>query len=390
MPATSPATPGTTLSNATKALNAWIEVDLDALANNARVLRETAGDATVIAVVKANAYGHGLDIVGPALEAAGIERFGVIFMPEALDLRATGVTRPVVVLGHSFPEDAAAAVANDITLTVDTNAQAEAVSEAALSAGKAPVPVHIKVDSGMHRFGLMPTEVAALASHVRGLGGVTLEALWTHLAMADHEDDSFTAQQDAVVAEAMRLVGDVPMRHIANTATTIRHPEFRYEGVRTGIGIYGGLPDHTPNPGLQPVLSMKARLARVFDVAPGEGVSYGLTWRAERQSRVALIAVGYADGYNRGLSNRGQVLVRGRRCPVVGRVCMDNFLVDVTDVPGATAGDETVLIGEQGSETISAREVAAAIDTINYEVLAGLNRRLPRLGHRQGIVEATC
>lgn len=390
MPASSPASPGTTLSNATKALNAWIEVDLDALANNARVLRETAGDATVIAVVKANAYGHGLDIVGPALEAAGIERFGVIFMPEALDLRATGVTRPVVVLGHSFPEDAEAAVANNITLTVDTNAQAEAVSEAALRAGKEPVPVHIKVDSGMHRFGLMPAEVAALASHVRGLGGVTLEALWTHLAMADHEDDSFTAQQDTVVAEAMRLVGDVPMRHIANTATTIRHPEFRYEGVRTGIGIYGGLPDHTPNPGLQPVLSMKARLARVFDVAPGEGVSYGLTWRAERQSRVALIAVGYADGYNRGLSNRGQVLVRGRRCPVVGRVCMDNFLVDVTDVPGAAAGDETVLIGEQGSETISAREVAAAIDTINYEVLAGLNRRLPRLGHRQGIVEATC
>ncbi len=390
MPAGSPATPGTTLSNATKALNSWIEVDLDALANNARVLRETAGDATIIAVVKANAYGHGLDIVGPALEAAGIERFGVIFMPEALDLRATGVTRPVVVLGHSFPEDAEAAVANDITLTVDTEAQAEAVSEAALRAGKAPVPVHIKVDSGMHRFGLMPTEVAALASHVRGLGGVTLEALWTHLAMADHEDDSFTAQQDAVVAEAVRLVGDVPMRHIANTATTIRHPEFHYEGVRTGIGIYGGLPDHTPNPGLQPVLSMKARLARVFDVAPGEGVSYGLTWRAERQSRVALIAVGYADGYNRGLSNRGQVLVRGRRCPVVGRVCMDNFLVDVTDVPGAAAGDETVLIGEQGGETISAREVAAAIDTINYEVLAGLNRRLPRLGHRQGIIEATC
>ena len=390
MPASSPATPGTTLSNATKALNAWIEVDLDALENNARVLRETAGDATVIAVVKANAYGHGLDIVGPALEAAGIERFGVIFMPEALDLRATGVTRPVVVLGHSFPEDAAAAVANDITLTVDTEAQAEAVSEAALSAGKAPVPVHIKVDSGMHRFGLTPTEVAALASHVRGLGGVTLEALWTHLAMADHEDDSFTAQQDAVVAEAVRLVGGVPMRHIANTATTIRHPEFRYEGVRTGIGIYGGLPDHTPNPGLQPVLSMKARLARVFDVAPGEGVSYGLTWRAERQSRVALIAVGYADGYNRGLSNRGQVLVRGRRCPVVGRVCMDNFLVDVTDVPGAASSDETVLIGEQGGETISARDVAAAIDTINYEVLAGLNRRLPRLGHRQGIVEATC
>ena len=390
MPANTPAVTNTPLADATKALNAWIEVDLDALANNARVLRETAGDATVIAVVKANAYGHGLEVVGPALEAAGIERFGVIFFPEALDLRAAGVTRPVVVLGHAFPEDAEAAVAQDITLTVDTEAFAGAVSEAALRAGKAPVPVHIKVDSGMHRFGLMPNEVAALAAHVRELEGVTLEALWTHLAMADHEDDSFTSQQAAVVEEAVALVGGVPMRHIANTATTIRHPEFHYEGVRTGLGLYGALPDYTPNPGLRPVLGMKARLARVFDVAPGEGVSYGLIWRAERPSRVGLVAVGYADGYNRGLSNRGQVLVRGRRCPVVGRVCMDHFLVDVTDVPGAAAGDETVLIGEQGGETITAGDVAAAIDTINYEVLAGLNRRLPRLAHRRGVVEATC
>ena len=341
-------------------------------------------------MVKANAYGHGIEVVGPALEAAGIERLAVIFLPEALPLREAGVTRPVLVLGHSFPEDAEVAVANDLTLTVDTPALADAVSETALRAGKAPMPVHIKVDSGMHRFGLMPSEVAALADHVRTLEGVTLEAIWTHLANADHEDDSFTTHQDAVVAEAVRLVGPVPMRHIANTATTIRHPEFRYEGVRTGIGIYGALPDHTPNPGLRPVLSMKARLARVFDVAPGEGVSYGLTWRAERPSRIALIPIGYADGYQRALSNRGQVLARGRRCPIVGRICMDHFLIDVTDVADAATGDEAVLIGEQGGEEITAAEVAAHIDTINYEVLAGLNRRLPRLAHREGIVEATC
>ncbi len=390
MAANSQTASGTPLASATKALNAWVEVDLDALASNARVLRETAGDATVMAVVKANAYGHGASVVGPALEAAGIERFAVVFLPEAITLREAGVTRPVLVLGHSFAEDAEAAVTHDITLTVDTEAQAEAVSAAALRAGKAPVPVHIKVDSGMHRFGLTPTEVTALAGHVRGLEGVTLEAIWTHLANADHEDDSFTIQQDAVVTETIRLVGPVPMRHIANTATTIRHPEFRYDAVRTGLGLYGALPNHTPNPGVRPVLSIKARLARVFDVAPGEGVSYGLTWRAQRPSRVALVPVGYADGYHRALSNRGHVLAGGRRCPIVGLVCMDQFLIDVTDVPGAATGDEAVLIGEQGGESISAADVAATIDTISYEVLTGLNRRLPRLGHRNGVVEARC
>ncbi len=390
MTASSPGTAGTPLESATKALNAWIELDLDALDTNARVLRETAGDATVMAVVKANAYGHGADIVGPALEAAGIERFAVVYLPEGVALREAGVTRPVLVLGHSFPEDAETAVAHDITLTVDSEEQAAAVSGAALSAGKAPVPVHVKVDSGMHRFGLAPDAVAALADRVRALEGVTLEALWTHLANADHEDDSFTIEQDRVVAEAVRLAGSVPMRHIANTATTIRHPEFRYDAVRTGLGLYGALPDHTPNPGLQRVLSMKARLARVFDVAAGEGVSYGLTWTAPRRSRVALVPIGYADGYNRALSNRGHVLAGGHRCPIVGRICMDQFLIDATGVPGVAEGDEAVLIGEQGGETITAAEVAAHIDTINYEVLANLNRRLPRLGHRRGIVEATC
>ena len=389
MPASTPVASDTALAGATRALNAWIELDLDALANNARVLRETAGEATVIAVVKANAYGHGASIIGPALEAAGIERFAVVFLPEAVALREAGVTRPVLVLGHSFPEDAEAAVAGDITLTVDTAALAEALSGAALRARTAPAPVHIKVDSGMHRFGLTPTEVAALAERVRALEGVTLEAIWTHLANADHADDSFTVEQDAVVAQAIRLAGPVPMRHIANTATTIRHPEFRYDAVRTGLGLYGAVPSHTPNPGVRPVLSMKARLARVFDVAPAEGVSYGLTWRAQRPSRVALVPIGYADGYHRALSNRGHVLAGGRRCPIVGLICMDHFLIDVTDVPGAAAGDEAVLIGEQGGETITAAEVAAAIDTISYEVLAGLNRRLPRVGHRNGVLVGT-
>tara|TARA_Y100000588_G_scaffold394067_1_gene512653 strand:- start:53 stop:1225 length:1173 start_codon:yes stop_codon:yes gene_type:complete len=388
--AKSPAKTGTSLANTTKALNAWIELDLDALANNASVLRDAAGNATVMAVVKANAYGHGAAVVAPALQAAGIERFAVVFMSEAIALRRAGVTRPILVLGHSFPENAKEAVANDITLTIDTANLAKEVSSAAIQAGKAPVPVHIKVDSGMHRFGLAPNEVATLAASVGELPGIVLEGIWTHLANADQQDDSFTIQQNALVEEAVQLAGPVPIRHIANTATTIRRPEFRYDAVRTGIGLYGALPHHTPNPGLQRVLSMKARLARVFDVGSGEGVSYGLTWRTERPSRLALVPIGYADGYHRALSNRGHVLIGGYRCPIVGLVCMDHFLADVTAVPGVSIGDEVVLIGEQGNETITAGDVAATIDTINYEVLAGLNQRLPRLAHSQGVLEASC
>ena len=381
--------PGETLAAATAARNAWIEVDLDALDHNARALRAALGDTQIIGVVKANAYGHGAALVAPALEAAGVERFAVATVAEGAALRAAGVTRPVLVLGHAFPADAPAAVANRLALTVTDERLADALAGAALAAGGEPAPVHVKVDSGMHRFGLPPREAAALAARVRERKGLRLEAIWTHMANADEADDGFSAEQGAVFAEALALAGPAPLRHAANTATALRRPQLRYEAARIGLGLYGALPANTPDPGLRPVLTLKARLARVLDLAPGEGVSYGLTWRAARPSRAALVPVGYADGWKRALGNRGHALVGGRRVPIVGRVCMDQFLVDVTDVPAAVAGDEAVLIGARGGESIAAGEVAAAADTISWDVLASLGARLPRLAHRRGIVAAT-
>ncbi len=381
--------PRQTLAAATAARNAWIEVDLDALDHNARALRAALGGTQIMAVVKANAYGHGAALVAPALEAAGVDRFAVATVAEGVALRGAGVTRPVLVLGHAFPENAPAAVASRLALTVTDDRLADALALAARAAGGEPAPVHVKVDSGMHRFGLPPREAAALAARVRERAGLRLEAIWTHMANADEADDAFSAAQAAVFAGALALAGPAPLIHAANTATALRRPELRHDAARIGLGLYGALPANTPDPGLRPALALKARLARVLDLAPGEGVSYGLTWRAARPSRAALVPVGYADGWKRALGNRGHALVGGRRVPIVGRVCMDQFLVDVTDVPDAAAGDEAVLIGAQGGEAIAVREVAEAADTISWDVFASLGARLPRLAHRRGIVAAT-
>ena len=382
------AAPAQSLSAATTSLNAWIELDLDALAGNLDALRAAIGAAEIFAVVKANAYGHGAALIAPALELAGVERFAVVSVREAIALRAAGITRPILVLGHAFPDDAASAVEHDLALTVDSEALAEALASAASERGRTG-RAHVKVDTGLHRFGLAPDEAVALAERIRGLPGVALEGFWTHVANADERDDSFSAEQAAAFETALARVGAVPLRHAANTATALRRPELRYDAVRLGLGLYGALPENTPGPDLTPALSLIARLARVSEIAAGDGVSYGLTWRAERPSRVALVPVGYADGWRRSLGNRGEVLVGGRRCAIVGRVCMDHIVVDVTEVSGAASGDEAVLIGTQGGETISADEVAIAAETISWDVLASLSTRLPRLAHRGGALEAS-
>ncbi len=377
------------LASATAALNAWIEVDLDALGANLQALRSVIGAAEIFAVVKANAYGHGAALAAPALESAGVERFAVVSMGEAIALRAAGVTRPVLILGHSFPADAAAAVEHDLALTVDSRALAEALASAAAEAPGGTARAHVKVDTGLHRFGVAPAEALRLVERIRALPGVTLEGFWTHVANADERDDTFSAAQAATFEAALALLGPVPLRHAANTATALRRPELRYDAVRLGLGLYGILPDNTPGPRLTPSLCLKARLARVSDIARGEGVSYGLTWRAQRRSRIALVPVGYADGWPRSLGNRGQVLVGGKRCAIVGRVCMDHFVVDVTDVPAAAAGDEAVLIGTQRDNDISVNEVAIAAETISWDILASLGTRLPRLAHRAGLLQGT-
>lgn len=374
------------LAEVTTALNAWVEVDLDALAANARTLKQLLGRVELIAVVKANAYGAGAAAVAPALEAAGVDRFAVVWPHEGYLLRQAGVTRPILVLGHAFPADARQAVRARLTLTCHSRELADALAAAAAEAG-VPATVHIKVDTGLHRFGIEAGGALALADYIRQLPWLDLEGLTTHMANADEADDSFSELQHERFAAVAERLPWVRYRHTANTATALRREAFRYDGVRIGLALHGELPANTPGPALRRVLALRARLARVTDVAPGEGVSYGLTWRASRPTRAGLVPVGYADGWRRSLSNAGEVLVGGRRCPVIGRVCMDQFLADVTDVPGATEGDIVTLIGENGSERLTATEVAQAAGTIAWDLLAGLSGRLPRIYHRSGHVE---
>jgi alanine racemase len=376
------------LETATRELNAWLELDLEAMANNLRALRGSiAPGAEVIAVVKANAYGHGAEPIALELEELGAERFAVFSAAEALALRSAGVRRPVLVLGHSFPGDAAGAVQHDITLTLDSEELANALGREARAAGRT-ARAHLKVDTGLHRFGLAPEDAVALARRLRGAPGLELEGLWTHMANADEADDSFSEKQAAVFAEVARELDWIPYRHTSNSATALRRQGLAFQGVRLGLSLYGLTPAHTPEPGLQPVLSLKARVARVTRLEPGEGVSYGLTWKAARPSSVALVPVGYGDGWRRNLGNRGQVLIGGHRCPIIGRVMMDQFCVDVTEAADVARGDEVVLLGRQGGESIDANEVAEVAGTISWDILASLQARLPRLYHRGGVVES--
>lgn len=375
------------LESATRSRNAWIEIDLDALDANVAAMRRALGSGVeLIAVVKANAYGAGIEGIAPALERAGVERFAVVWLSEAVALRRLGITRPILVLGHAFAEDAEAAVYHDVTLTVHTIALGEALAAAARHAGKV-ARVHVKVDTGLHRFGNDLDEAVELAVALRALRGLEVEGLTTHMANADEADDSFTDVQNDLFAQASARLPWIPYRHTANSATALRRPALHYDGVRVGLALHGVLPPNTSAEGFRPILSLKARVGRVVDVPAGEGVSYGLVWRAPQRSRVALIPVGYADGYHRSLSDAGTVLIHGRRCAIVGRICMDQFLADVTPIDGVTEGDEAVLIGSQDSETITADEVADAAGTISWEVFAALQARLPRIYHRCGRVE---
>ncbi len=376
-----------TLGEVTRNLNSWIEVDLGAAEGNVRALKGLLGGVELIAVVKANAYGAGAAVLAPALEAAGVERFAVVWPHEGYMLRQAGVTRPILVLGHAFAADATQAVRAGLTLTCHSRDLGEALSAAAGLAG-VTAKVHVKVDTGLHRFGLEVDAAVGLAEYLRGLPHVEVEGLTTHMANADEADDSFAETQHEVFRAAAARLPWIGYRHTANSATALRRGELHYSGVRVGLAIHGILPPNTPGPALRPMLAVRARVARVTDVAVGEGVSYGLTWRPERPSRVALIPVGYADGWRRNLGNAGEVLVRGVRCPMAGRVCMDQFLVDVTDVPGEVGeGEVATLLGSDEGEAITAGAVAEWAGTIAWDVIASLQGRLPRLYHRGGAVE---
>jgi alanine racemase len=365
----------------------WSEIDLDALRANVRALCSHAAPAELLAVVKANGYGHGAVPVARAALTAGASWLGVARVEEGVQLREAGIEAPVMILSEPSPAAVAEVVAHDITPVVYTEAGIDALAKGVAEAGHShPFPVHLKVDTGMHRVGCAPDDAVALARQVAARDELALAGVCTHLAVADEPEDAYTRGQldrfDAVLA----ALDDAHLRpalvHAANSAGLLAHPRAHHSLVRVGIAMYGlppapGLPDDA-GVVLAPVMSLRARVTLVKDLPAGERLSYGLRYELDRPSRVATVPAGYADGVPRNLGLQGgEVLIGGRRLPIAGVITMDQLLVDVGDAPVAP-GDEVVLIGRQGAEEITATEWAQHLGTINYEIVTGIGARVPR------------
>ncbi len=363
----------------------WAEIDLEAVRHNVRAYQRHVGAGVkIIAVVKANAYGHGAVPTARAALEAGASMLAVHRLNEGVELRRAGIDAPVLLMGYTPPGGAAQVVRWQLTPSLMTAEFAQALSAQAGLAGVS-VPVHVKVDTGMSRFGLMPEETSAFLQNLISLPYLRLEGLFTHFATADSLDQTWVRRQldvfNGVIAAASSAGIEIPIIHAANSATAMRLREAHFHAVRPGVAIYGLDPSSEWPPvfEIKPALALKSLVARVRELPAGAGVSYGRTWVAARPTTAALVPVGYGDGYHRILSNRGVVLVGGRRAPVIGRVCMDQIVVDVTGIPGVKQDDEVVLIGRQGEEQIRAEELARLAETINYEVTTSILPRVVRV-----------
>ncbi|MGH2487339.1 MAG: alanine racemase, partial [Ktedonobacterales bacterium] len=366
----------------------WLEVDLSAIARNTQLVKELVGaDVRVLVSLKADAYGHGALRVARTALNNGASWLGVATVSEATPLRDAGLDAPILVFGYAAPWQARQVAQLDLRATVYSLDIARALSRAALDLGR-EVRVHVKIDTGMGRLGLRwedTSAVVALVEALHRLPGIVVEGLFTHFATADSADQTYALRQLERFESVLAALGQRDLRppiiHAANSAATLTLPAARYDMARPGVAIYGLSPSadvRLPRE-FRPALAFKTQVAQVKDIPPGEGVSYGATYITTRTMRIAVLPVGYADGFRRAPANWGEVLVRGRRAPVIGRVCMDQSMVDVSEIPGVRQGDEVTLIGKQGEDELTAEDVAARLGTINYEVVAELLARVPRM-----------
>lgn len=366
----------------------WVEVNLDALRENLAWIRHRVGPGVkILTVVKADAYGHGLKHIATLLMQSGTDMFGVATLAEARAIRAVGRGWPVLMLGALLAEEFEPAVRDQVRATLSTPDEAQRLSDVAVRLRKKAV-VHVKVDTGMGRLGAPVGGAAALVRLVGALPGLELEGLYSHYASAE-EDMAFSREQAArfraVLEEASADGGRVPLVHMNNSAGLLHEPATTFDMVRPGLLVYGILPEggRIEASGLrrklQPALEWRARVALVKEVPRGTPLSYGGMFIAPRRMRVATVTAGYGDGYLRSGSGRAEVLVRGHRCAVLGRITMDQLLADVSGVEGTMAGDEVVLLGAQGRQRISAAELAAWCGTIPWEVITAIHHRVPRI-----------
>jgi len=380
------------ITNLPEGIVTWAEVDLDAIAFNFNSFKQYLGEDTAIfGVVKANAYGHGAIPVSKCLLECGASRLVVHRAIEGRELRQAGITAPILIMGYTPPDAAQLLIDNRLTPTILDLECARALSGAAMVSGTT-ASIHIEVDTGMNRQGLYPDEIPAFVREIRLLPGLVIEGLFTHFATSDWADLTYVYQQEKRFADVISVLHengvDVPIIHSANSSAAMRLRNTHFNAIRPGIALYGLKPSDEVSPELEihPALSLKSRVSRVFTIPAGEGISYGRTYVTPSTMPAALVPVGYGDGYHRNLSNKSQVLIHGKRARLVGRICMDQFVVATEGIPGVKLNDEVVLIGGQGDDEISAEDVAGWADTINYEVTTSLLPRVTRFYKRNGAI----
>lgn len=373
----------------------WAEIDLDSLAHNMREIRRlTHPNARVMAVIKADGYGHGAKIIAQTLLDNGADLLAVAVLDEAVELRKAGFDVPLLVLGYTSPQQYAEVVRYDIKQTVYALTSAQALSAEALRQKK-HAKIHIKIDSGMGRIGYAPNEEAANEIvQISKLPGIDIEGIFTHFAIADDLDKNYTGEQyerfSSFCAELDRLGVHIPLRHCANSAAIIDLNGMHMDMVRAGIILYGLAPSQEvrlDTIDLKQVMSLRARISHVKTIDAGQSVSYGRKFIADKPTAIATLPIGYADGYTRMLTGKAYALVHGVRARVVGRICMDQCMLDVTGLD-VSVGDEAVLFGRQGEGFISIDELAEALGTINYEIVCMINKRVPRVYRKDGEIVA--
>lgn len=373
------------------------EINIDYISDNLTAIKDFVGhDKEVMVVIKADGYGHGAIPIARQLYEAGIDSIGVATIQEAIALRKYAIDIPILILGYSPEEEYENLIKYDIIQTVYKFSMAQGISDAAKAAGKI-AKIHIKVDTGMTRLGFFPDDAAIeQLVQMNELPHIEIEGIFTHFAQADGVDQSYTKEQirlfNTFILKLEEKGIKIPKKHASNSAGLIEYEEARYNLVRAGIALYGLYPsievDHTKLL-LKPSLSLKSNIIFLKEVPSGVPISYGGTYVTSQKCKIATIPVGYGDGYPRSLSSKGRVLIRGQYAPIVGRVCMDQFMVDVTHIDDVCDGDEAVLIGKQGENSVTVEEIAQIDGTINYEIVCQLGKRIPRVYYKEGQVVYT-
>lgn len=366
---------------------AWVEVDLSALRQNLKTLRDCIDhEIELMVVIKGDAYGHGSLRLANFYREEGVRRFAVAIIQEGIELRCNGFEEPILILGHTPEEDFPELIKNNLTPTIYTLSQAEKINQVAATCNK-KINIHIKIDTGMGRLGFATGgKSIETIVHISRLSNIFIEGIYTHLATADRLSDqgyvNMQYNRFMGVINDLEVAGlSISLKHMCNSAATINFPQMHLDMVRPGTSLYGLYPGpemaNAPIVKLIPAMSVKARLVHIKQISIGSKVSYSGTFTAKRPTVVGIVPMGYVDGVFRQLANKGNVLLKGQRCQIIGNICMDQFMIDITDVEDPQVGDEVVFIGKQGEESITADDVGALVNTISVEVVTRMGKRMP-------------